>query len=101
MRSDFEMITHEFNQPITIIPISDVHYGALEHLQKEWLDFCKMVEQSENTYIILGGDLVNNNVRTCSFINPYDEVVRPREQKSRMVEFLKRSNELLTMMIEK
>lgn len=89
MRSDFEMITHEFNQPITIIPISDVHYGALEHLQKEWLDFCKMVEQSENTYIILGGDLVNNNVRTCSFINPYDEVVRPREQKSRMVEFLK------------
>lgn len=88
MLSDFEMIKHEFNQHITVIPISDVHYGALEHLQKEWLDFCKMVEQSPNTYIILGGDLINNNVRTCGFINPYDELVRPREQKKKMVEFL-------------
>lgn len=88
MLSDFEMIKHEFNQHITVIPISDVHYGALEHLQKEWFDFCKMVEQTPNTYIILGGDLINNNVRTCGFINPYDELVRPREQKKKMVEFL-------------
>ena len=88
MLSDFDMIKHEFNQHITVIPISDVHYGALEHLQKEWLDFCKMVEQSPNTYIILGGDLINNNVRTCGFVNPYDELVRPREQKKKMVEFL-------------
>lgn len=88
MKNDFEMVTHEFDKPITIIPISDVHYGALEHMKKEWAEFCKMVEQSENTYLILGGDLVNNNVRTCGFINPYDEIVRPRDQKHRMVEFL-------------
>lgn len=88
MLNDFDMVTHEFNRPITIIPISDVHYGALEHLQKEWAEFCKMVEQSPDTYIILGGDLINNNVRTCGFINPYDEVVRPRDQKKKMVEFL-------------
>lgn len=88
MQKDFEMITHHFDQPIVIFPISDVHYGALEHMNKEWMDFCKMVEQTPNAYIILGGDLVNNNVRTCSFVNPYDELVRPREQKKRMVEFL-------------
>lgn len=88
MLKEFDMITHEFNKPITIFPISDVHYGALEHLNKEWLDFCKMVEQTPDAYVILGGDLVNNNVRTCGFINPYDELVRPREQKHRMVEFL-------------
>lgn len=88
MLKDFEMITHNFNEPIVIFPISDVHYGALEHMNKEWLDFCKMVEQTPNAYIILGGDLVNNNVRTCGFINPYDELVRPREQKKRMVEYL-------------
>ena len=88
MLNDFEMITHEFNQPITIIPISDVHFGALEHLGKEWIEFCKRIADEENTYIILGGDLVNNNVRTCGFINPYDELVRPSEQKKRMVEFL-------------
>lgn len=89
MLKDFEMVTHHFEQPITIFPISDVHFGALEHLNKEWLAFCKMVEQTPNAYIILGGDLVNNNVRTCGFINPYDELVRPREQKHRMVEMLK------------
>ena len=88
MLNDFDMVTHEFNRPITIIPISDVHYGALEHLEKEWAEFCKMVAQSPDTYIILGGDLINNNVRTCGFINPYDEVVRPRDQKRKMVEFL-------------
>lgn len=82
------MITHSFDEPIIIFPISDVHYGALEHMQKEWTDFCKLVERTPNARIILGGDLINNNVRTCSFINPYDELVRPREQKKRMVEFL-------------
>lgn len=88
MLKDFEMVKHSFDNNITIFPISDVHYGALEHMQKEWNDFCKMVEQTPNAYIILGGDLVNNNVRTCGFINPYDELVRPREQKKKMVEFL-------------
>lgn len=88
MLNDFVMVKHEFNHPITIIPISDVHFGALEHLKDEWSSFCKMVEESPNTYIILGGDLINNSVRTCGFINPYDEVVRPREQKKYMVEFL-------------
>lgn len=88
MLNDFDMVVHHFNEPITIFPISDVHYGALEHKQKEWSDFCKMIEQTPNAYIILGGDLINNNVRTCGFINPYDELVRPREQKKQMVEFL-------------
>lgn len=88
MLNEFEMITHSFDNPITIFPISDVHFGALEHLEREWAAFCKVVEQTPNAYVILGGDLINNNVRTCGFINPYDETVRPREQKKRMVEFL-------------
>lgn len=85
---DFEMVTHHFDDAITIFPISDVHFGALEHCSKEWLDFCKMIENTPNARLILGGDLINNSVRTCSFVNPFDEIVRPREQKKRMVEFL-------------
>lgn len=88
MLKDFEMVKHSFNEPIVIFPISDVHFGALEHMNKQWMEFCKLVDQTPNAHIILGGDLVNNNVRTCGFINPYDELVRPREQKKRMVEFL-------------
>ena len=88
MKNDFEMVTHHFDSSIIIFPISDVHYGALEHCSKEWIEFCKLVERTPNAYVILGGDLVNNNVRTCGFVNPYDELVRPREQKKKMVEFL-------------
>lgn len=87
MRSDFEMIVHEFNQPITIFPISDVHYGALGHMEREWLDFCHTVDKTPNAYVILGGDLINNNTRS-SVGSPWDDTVRPREQKRRMVEFL-------------
>lgn len=88
MLRDFDMITHEFNQPIVIYAISDVHYGALEHMNREWLAFCKMIQDTPNAYVILGGDMMNNSVRTCSFINPYDELVRPREQKEHLVRFL-------------
>lgn len=28
MLKDFDMVVHNFNEPITIFPISDVHYGA-------------------------------------------------------------------------
>lgn len=88
MARDFEMVVHNFDEPITIYPISDVHFGALEHLNKEWLQFCKMIEETPNAYIILGGDLINNSVRTCGFVNPYDEFIRPRDQKKMMVEML-------------
>ena len=88
MMNDFDMVVHHFDEPITIFPISDVHFGALEHCSREWLDFCKMVENTPNARLILGGDMINNSVRTCSFVNPFDELVRPREQKKRMVEFL-------------
>lgn len=87
MLHDFEMIRHRFDDEITIIPVSDVHLGALEHCKREWEQFCKMVQETPNCYLILGGDLINNSVRS-SVANPFDEVLRPREQKIRMVEHL-------------
>ena len=38
MLNDLEIITKKFpgNDNITIIPISDVHLGAKEHMQREW-----------------------------------------------------------------
>lgn len=88
MLKDFEMVKHRFDESIVIFPISDVHFGALEHMNEQWMDFCRLVENTPNAYVILGGDLVNNNVRTCGFINPYDELFRPREQKKLMVGYL-------------
>lgn len=90
LSSDFDMIVHQFpnNNDITIIPVSDVHLGALEHYAEEWKSFCKKIETSPNTYILLMGDLLNNSVRN-SVANPFDEVMRPKEQKKVMVEQLK------------
>ena len=88
MLNDFEMISHKFdNDEITIIPVSDVHFGALEHAKQELEQFCKYIADTPNIYLILGGDLINNSVRS-SVANPFDELYRPREQKTRMVEYL-------------
>ena len=85
--SDFDLITHSFPGEITIYPIADVHLGAVEHAEPEWQAFLKKIEQ-ENAYLILAGDLLNNSVRSAGFANPFDEVLRPREAKRRMVSYL-------------
>lgn len=87
MLHDFDLITHAFPDAITIYPVADVHLGALEHAEPEWQAFLKRVEE-ENAYLILVGDLLNNSIRGVKFANPFDEVLRPREAKRRMVEYL-------------
>lgn len=88
MLSDFDMIMHTFPRPIDVYPIADVHLGAVEHAEAKWREFIKKVLE-EKAYIILAGDLLNNATRGTRFANPFDEVLRPREAKRRMVEYLK------------
>ena len=90
MLSDFELITHKFpDRPdLHIYPISDVHLGAAEHMEREWKHFCDTLLSDPNAYIILGGDLINNATRN-SVSNIFEETMRPREQKRMMVEMLK------------
>lgn len=89
MLSDFEIITHHFpeNRDILLFPISDVHLGASEHMEKEWAEFCRHIEELPNAYIILGGDLINNATRN-SVSNVFEETMRPREQKKVIAEML-------------
>lgn len=89
MISDLEMIVREFpdKESIKIYPIFDVHLGAREHLEKEWAAFCKRILTEENSYIVLGGDLISNGVKN-SLTNVYEEVYRPREQKRIITEML-------------
>lgn len=89
MLNDFEMITYHYpeNENIIIVPISDVHLGAAEHLEREWGQFCADIISHPTAKIMLCGDLINNATRT-SVSNVFDETMRPREQKKRMVEML-------------
>lgn len=89
MIKDFELITHKFpeNGDIRIVPISDVHLGAAEHMQREWELFCQGILAQPNTYVTLGGDLINNATRS-SVSNIFEETMRPSEQKKIMAKML-------------
>ena len=89
MLTDMDMIVHNFpdKSDITIIPVADVHLGALEHNEAAWEAFRKEIQEQPDTYIVLVGDLINNSVR-ASVANPFDEVLRPRDQKRLMVDHL-------------
>lgn len=89
MLSDYTIVSHRFpNRPdLHIYPIADVHLGAAEHLEKEWTAFQKKILDDPDAYVILGGDLINNGTR-FSLTNVFEETMRPREQKRKMVEML-------------
>lgn len=87
MQNDFSVIVKSFDSAIKIACIADVHYGALEHMEKEWNNFIQTVIKDPTLFLILNGDLINNNTRS-SVGSPWDDTVRPREQKKRMVEML-------------
>lgn len=89
MISDYKIIHHEFDRQagITIIPVCDVHLGAADCDEDGFKAFIKAVADSPNTYITLGGDLINNGLRG-SVGNPFDEKYRPGYQKQLMAELL-------------
>jgi len=89
MLKDFEIIQHQFPErnDITIIPVSDVHLGAAEHMQRKWELFCQDVLSNPNTFITLGGDLINNATKS-SVSNIFEETMRPSEQKKLMAKML-------------
>lgn len=87
MKSDFDVIVKRFDSAIKVVCIADVHYGGIGHKEKEWKQFIKMVQEDPSLYLILAGDIINNNIRS-SVGSPWDDTVRPREQKRHMVEML-------------
>lgn len=89
MLPDFEMIIHKFpeRKDITIIPIADVHLGARECMEQEFIAFLGTMAEKEDVYFILGGDLINNSTRS-SVSNIFDETIRPAEQKRMMAKLL-------------
>ena len=87
--NDFDVIKVDLKDRDTaiIVPIGDVHYGAVEHNNAEFRSFIDMVNNRDDVYVILVGDLINNSLRT-SVANPFDETVRPDFQIDYMVDAL-------------
>lgn len=89
MLPDFEMIIHKFpeRKDITIIPIADVHLGAREFMEREFTSFLNNIKDTPDTYLVLGGDLINNATRS-SVSNIFEETMRPADQKKMMAKLL-------------
>ena len=88
MLPDFEMIIHKFpREDITIIPIADVHLGARECMEQEFIQFINGVKDEPTTYFVLCGDLISNGLKN-SVTNIYEELYRPFEQKKMMAKIL-------------
>lgn len=89
MKPDYEFIIKKFpDRPnITIYPITDLHVGALEFMADEWERFKKRVLSEPNSYITIGGDMINNTTRS-SVANIFEETMRPSDQKKWLVKEL-------------
>ena len=88
MLPDFKMIIHKFpREDITIYPISDVHLGAAECMEQEFIKFISKIKDEPNTYLILGGDLCDNGLRN-SLTNVYRATMPPSQQKREMANIL-------------
>lgn len=89
MLPDFNMIIHKFpdREDITIYPIADVHLGARECMEQEFIKFIDSIKDKPNVYLVLGGDLINNATRS-SVTNIFEEIMRPADQKKEMSKIL-------------
>lgn len=81
MKNDFDMIIRKFpNEDIKIYPVGDLHIGASEFMYQKWVGFKKRLLAEPNSYITIGGDMMNNATRS-SVSNIFEETMRPSEQK--------------------
>ena len=89
MLPDSLIITHRFpdRKDITIYAVADVHLGAKECMEQEFMSFLEMVKNTPDVYLILAGDLINNATKS-SVSNTFDDVYRPAEQKKLMAKLL-------------
>lgn len=86
-----KVITKEYSEDVkqlTLYPISDVHLGSMQCMEKAFSDYLKMIGEQDNAAIILAGDLIDNGIKT-SKTDIYTELYTPREQKHLMIDYLR------------
>lgn len=87
MLNDFEMIVHQMENDITIVPIYDVHLGSQECREQDFIQFIDSIKDKPNVYVILGGDLIDNGTRN-SVTNVFRATMMPSQQKKEMAKIL-------------
>ena len=88
MRPDLEPIIYkEPNEDIVIIPVYDLHIGSEQFQKKRWEEFVQKVQDDPTIRIVIGGDCLDFGIKS-SITLPYEQTMRPREQKAYLSETL-------------
>lgn len=84
-----EMIAHAIygGHDITVIPVFDVHLGSPNCMEQAFIEFIDRVKNTPNTYLVLGGDLIDNGTRS-SVTNIFRATMTPSQQKKEMANIL-------------
>ena len=82
IKSDLEVIAKRIdtNKDVKVYAVGDLHAGAIQSDLKGWERFNQLILDDPLAYVIFLGDLMNNATRS-SVSNPYDDSMRPRDQK--------------------
>lgn len=84
---------------IEIIPFFDIHIGdpsCNKGLLKDWIEY---VRTTPNAYAILGGDLINNTIKS-SVGDIYEEDDNPTGQIARITEYFKPIKDKILLILE-
>lgn len=77
-----------YRDGITIVPLGDVHYGSKEFNAVRWHNAIKRIQDDENCFAVLVGDMIDNGVKS-SVSNVYEQTCSPRVQKEWLADELK------------
>lgn len=72
-------------------PVSDMHVGDILFNHVEFYNFSQMVLEEPNRYIVVNGDMLNNNLKHSAG-SSFEDILSPNDQKKevkRMLEPLK------------
>lgn len=73
---------------ITIVPISDVQYGAAECDVKRLKEYVSWIVRNDNVFAFLNGDIVNNALPDSPGGSIFWDTIRPRNQVRDIIEIL-------------
>ena len=88
MDKAFKVIDWKFDNDIEIYPIGDLHLGSIAHNEKEWVKFWQYIKSRPNAYLMLVGDLMNNDTRNSVGDIFHDDILSPSEQRKLLANYL-------------
>lgn len=73
---------------IRIVPLGDVHRGSAQFNEKMFLETVKFIEQNDDVYTLLMGDLIDNALKT-SKSDVYAAVEKPQDSMQWVIDHLR------------